>query len=692
MLRVTNHPAWTEWADELARLTNERERVGVRLPFLPERFVASVRAAAPGAVYVFVPSSPDQAERILLSLGASLGGEAPAQVDHHLRNQPDETDALLEHLARQLGDRPLLVDGWDNLGAVGVDHELGSALRDRTDAILRWFGRHPGLFVGRARVPNSIVERDTPGVAPVQLANGEVVDTSSMWTDFRGDASLYALSLAARALTIEPDDEPLSEGAIRARITELLPTSVARALELLALHARPLRRELMRGFGVDFDAINLGIGLGLWAEAGGELNVEAGWPEYYAGALSYVARVRVHANLANAFLSDVRPEDPSAPGAGVSILEAHRHLVSAGDFERAKDYWRYGASLLIEAARGKSIARQFGPAARLYGSIVAAADAKQIALPKRLNAYARHYLHFNRGHGELETFAATERGYRRALQDWPENALFWSRLVRVMCFQEKFGVAMTDLATARDRVAPHPQKETFLVARTVWGLLSKQRIVDAIRVWGNYRADTHYAIDIQQRLAQVMAAGWSVERLLLNPEAPLVFLRPLELRVVSGAGAWSAECRTLDVVGSGASPLEALGALVAAMRLEASELIRAYTSDLSASDRLRKRLLLGSIDIQASRIEASAPDGYWFFGTLQRDARALWLRTGGDRDLWFEVPPDLVDVVDDLPHLARVSNDDLGIPCGPVIELKPGFQGSDDELWEAWRRLQSDAG
>ncbi len=120
-------------------------------------------------------------------------------------------------------------------------------------------------------------------------------------------------------------------------------------------------------------------------------------------------------------------------------------------------------------------------------------------------------------------------------------------------------------------------------------------------------------------------------------------------------------------------------------------LLRAYTSDLSLSDRFRKRLLLGAVDVPASRFDAPPKGGYWYVGTLERDeAGALWLRTGGERELWFEVPDSLVEIVDALPHLARVHVDGRGVPVGPVSELRPGFRGDEDALWAEWRRRVGD--
>lgn len=693
MLRLVDHPSWVDYSDELASCLGKRERVGVQLPAFGQRLVARVHASVPEAVHVFIPTGPDQVEHVLLALGTSLGRDAAELVDHHLRSAPDDIDEVLQGLRERLLDRPLIVEGWDSLGTAGMDRELGLALQPRSDAIRRWFNGQTGLFVGRRRLPRSLTGRSTPPEPPVELVNGEVRQRSDLWATLGHDASLYASGLAAQALGEEAEDEFCSPDDLRERVHDLLPPSVARLLKVAALHARPVTTALLQRFQISSDALDLGQNLGLWALIGGQLIVEAGWTEHLQRTVSLDARARLHVAIANAFLENARPDDPSASTAGLSVLEAHRHFVAAGEYESAKHCWRHGASVFIAAAREASVAKKYDVAASLYGSVVDAVDTGRIMLPKRLSAYARHYLHFNRGHGKLEPWASTERGYRMALQDWPENALFWSRLVRVMCFQEKLGAAEADLHRAQAEVRQHPYKQTFLVARTVRGLVLKGRLMEAVRIWGSYEPDTPYAREVGSQLAHALREGWHVPRLVIDPDKPLMFHRPVEVRINESAQKWSAEFPSLSIIASGRSPAKALQALVNTTRQDIVKLVRAYTSHLSPRERLRKRVLLGAVDILASRLHAAPLKSYCYFGTLDRDNEGnVWLRTGGDRDLRFEVPEAMVDVVDDLPHLAQVSTDEHGVPVGPVQELKPGFRGSDEDLWDNLKKLCLDGG
>jgi tetratricopeptide (TPR) repeat protein len=627
---------------------------------------------------------------VVLALGAALG--ATDTVDRHLRELPDAFDDLLTALGTDLGSRALLVDGWDVLGSMGVERELSLALAPRTRAIRSWLDKRSGLFMCRSWMPRDTEVARLPADPPVALMNGVAVDTAELWRRLGNDRAAFSLVLALLALgTDEGDVDGLSEHETRSRIVELLPVPAARMLHLLAVHGRPLSLAHAGAMATP-EALQLGYDMGLWSQVSDALVAEAGWSEFVEREMPRSARRALHLDLANAFMADFRPGDATESRAGLSVLEAHRHLVAAGEVEQAREYWRYGATLLIEAARERSLSKDYATAAAIYGQVVQAVSEERLPVPQRLRAYARHYLHFNRAHGKMEGFAATARGYREAIAEWPENALFWSRLVRVECIKGRLGAALGDLEEAQRLVEPHKQKQTVLIARTVRGLLDHGRLLDAILIWGSYQPDTPAAVDVADAVRAHLERGWRTARLVIEHDEPLVFVREVEVRVVRGGGRWSAELPSLRAFGEGASPAAALRDLIRRVRSEAERLLRAYTPDLSSADRFAKRLLLGLVDVTASRVDAPSQGSYWYFGTLERDDNGLlWLRTGGGRDLWFQIPEDLAQqlTVDDLPRLALVEAVD-GVPTGPVVALEPAWRGSDEDLWEAWRKLQAD--
>ncbi len=534
-------------------------------------------------------------------------------------------------------------------------------------------------------------------VPPVDLVNG-TEQPHDLWDRFAPDAREYELALALLALGATADDaaiESATDHGLRSRIVDLLPDLVRRMLVMLALHERPLPESHLERFHEAGTTATLGTAIGLWRRMPSGLLVEQGWSRWWRTRLDEARQRAVHGEIAELFASQAYPGDPEAGRAGLALLEAHRHFLAAGEIDRARAYARYGAALLVEAARSRSIAGCHLEAAHLYEPVVSAADEGRLPVSRRLRAYARHYLHFNRAHAGAEGLRATERGYRQALDEWPDNALFRSRLVRVLFYDSRPAEALGELSAAQTRVPEHPQKQTILVARTVRGLLRKKRdrVLDAILAWSGYEPDTEQARDVEHQFAERLRAGWMVRHLAFDAGEPLFFTDPQQVRIERLSSGWIAELPALRTAEKGVSPVEALRALVGRVREEASALIRAYTADLEPNKRIRKQQLLGVVDVVASRVDAPAAEALWVFGDLERRDGRIWLHTGGVYDLWFEVPDDIARglTVDDLPHFALVKTD-AGVPRGPVQELEPGLRRPADELWEQWRRRLSDAG
>lgn len=687
MLRLDDAPQWRARLDDVAASVGRGQRVVLRTPVAARRVAAGMQARLPGSVYLPLTAGADQVERALLDLCFQLGDSGwAAACARHLAQATDAVQPVLDDLRSALGARPLVVCDWDGLGVQGVDRELGLALRPRVDLVQGWLADHARVLVVRRGAPKGRDADPLPSDASVQLVNGAAQDTSDLVaTLFEPEA--IAPALTALALGCTPDElAGLPAGALRARVLDLLPPSVHALLTWLGVHDRPLDRSHLPVS--DPAALKLGMELGLWSSTGTSLLVADGWADAVRAALPGDAQRNVHRELAESFLRDFRLGDPTALGAAPSVLEAHRHLVEAGDLERARQCWQFGAPLWIDAARRRSLAGRYSDAVHLYDQVVGAMDRAELPAPPRLRAYARHYLHFNCARAELESFAATEQGFRKAVREWPENALFWSRLVQVDHYMDRPAAARKDLAQAESVVPDHPQKKTVLIARTVGGLLARDRVVEAVQTWGDYQPDTPYAQEVLARLVDKLHGGFMVQRLLLDAREPLIFTRPLRLQIVRGGKAWSAEAPDLDGFAQGGAPLSALGNLVRRVRQECQGLVRAYTHLLSAEDRMRKQRMLGLIDVVASRVDAPAPREWWVMGHLERDDDGrVWLHSRSLRLAAFEVPAALVTVVDDLPHLARVDAGSDGVPVGPVRELRPGFRGSDDALWDAWREL-----
>ncbi len=713
MLRLKETPTFQ---DEVQRLASELRgsREGTALNF-PEaqgrsRLVRGIAGALDGAVTVSVRPSLDQTERVLLELASALGAGWTERVDAALRTEPDAPEQTLGLLDEGLGDRPLIVAGIEHIGAFGSDPEIGYALLERTHSMRRWLLSRARLVVGyglplRART----LRRPALEAPPLALVNGEARDTGEIWSALAPDLSSFELVLVEAALRDDPAPESILEegvsvGAVRDRILTHLPTTAEHLLKLLALHEGPLEDGVLSSLGLDAATLS---GLerlpGPWHREGGTWSLDAGWSRWFQLRLPERERTALHHQLARAFAAEVRPDDPAAGHAAASILEAHRHFVAAGLVDQAARYARYGAALLVEGARRLSMQRDYVAAARLYELVVSAAEDGQTPAGSRLRAYARHYMHFNRAHAspELEPIEATTAGYRRSLMDWEGNALFWSRLIRSTFYQGRSEEAMGLLRQAAAAVEDHPEKDNVLIARTTRGLLQRERLEDALRVWDDFSPRGSTAVGIEDRLAARLGRGWVTPRITLgsDTQGPLVFTRPQEVRVERIRGRrgtrWLASLPALEVTARGDSPLAAVRDLAETIRREARALLRAFSHQLDDRELSRKALVLSAVDVIASRVEAPGGESTWVFGELvRRDDGSLWLHSAGNFDAWFAVPEEVADgvTVGELLRLALVRCDPPGVPRGPVLELDDSFRGSEDDLWEAWRRRLQDAG
>lgn len=709
MLRIENTPPVDERLDELAgALRDRRERLSIRFQEFDsrDRLLAGVLDRVPESVYVRVPTTADQAERVILDIATTLGQDVAAEVDGCLVEEPDTPARSLQILRTALGERPLVVDGWDKLKHASMDRDIGRALSERTRSVRSWLGESGRLFAfsmgagpdGTQSNPLSF-SGDTP---PVQLANGAVQDHNTIWREVAPNTKAFELGLVASALGYDSEREELgatSPDVLRGHIFEYLPEAARAVLARLAIHARVLPEASLEGLaGWSQKIRSFGLQLGLWRSTPGGLSADAGWTRWWRMNVPKEERSRIHLDLAQRFARESRPDEPGAGHAALALLEAHRHYLLAGEIGQAQAYARYGAGLLVEAARRHSQAGRYAEAAHLYEGIVEVGEEGSLPVGQKLHAYAQHYLHFNRARAELESMEETERGYRSAIERWPTNALFWSRLVRVLFYRQRREAAFQEFRRAMSEVPEHPQKETVLIARTVRGLLRWEAqhqesgsVLDAILIWGDATARTPVARDVQEQLAQRLSKGWQTRRIHLHDQR-LVFTRHQVVTWDHTGSVWFAGA--LDAEERGGSPLAALSALVEKLREETSDLVRAYTHQLGPEDRLRKQRLLSTVHLIASELVQGTGEATWVFGDLERAADGtLWLRTGGSYDLCFEVPPELVPSgpLGDYPRFAKVKAGPAGEPIGPVIELDEAFRQPEEALWEAWER-RTDAG
>jgi tetratricopeptide (TPR) repeat protein len=483
MFKVVPSDAVVEQVDRALGATSDRDR-SLRDTCLPA-LASALRARVPGAAIVRVPRDPDRVERALLELASHVGPDCLQDVAGHLRHEPGHLSATLATLGKQWGDRFLVVDGLDALRVSGDDeYDAGYAQADRYAEAHTWFTTHARLTT------NDLQPRDSRDEAPAVLQNGRCYPRPDLWQQFAPDAGVYSAALAWLALRGDPESSiSFPAWKLHERVVDALPDEALECLWLLGLHGRPLADDLLAQIDPN-GGRHLLDDLGLAGQSTSGWTVDRYWAQWCSSEASGDERAEGYRRrLVEVFTAQAHAADRAADRAALSILEAHRHCVALGDEARALTLASYGWSVLIDEGKRRSRRGRYHDAARLYTDILQRAEQEGVPLPPKLRGYVRHYAHYNRAKANMEKVQETERGYQASLADWPENALFWSRLVRAQVYAGRGGAALTTLAEAERRVPDHPEKVAVLVGRTVHGLLQPQHdrrfLVEAAFVWVN---------------------------------------------------------------------------------------------------------------------------------------------------------------------------------------------------------------
>lgn len=693
MLAIIESPARIADRERVLEKANRYPRVALRIPLGQDRDRWLEAAARQhDAQLVHVPREGDRIARVLLDLASRHGDDTVEQVAQALRKSTQGLDEPLALLERAMKGTRLVVEGWGALRSSRLSYDLGYAQNADLDQLRGWLERHTWIVSDRALSPPANFETVVPDcvsdVAPLRFDGVSDEAVQALWQQLAPDEAAFELALVQAALLNE--FTPAVAPWLQADVEAALPERLRDALTLLALHGRPLTRAFWLRLGLDEPLIEQGQALGLWHVVDQHLIVSTTW-RGWSGQEARREETQLHRKLADAFATQVRPEDPAADRAALALLEAHRHYLAAGDEEMARRFARYSAALLVEAGRSMSMARNYAGAVRQYQAVLDLAAHAEVPLGAPLRGYVVHYLHFNRAKADMEQQDATEEAYRKAVELWPSNALFWSRLIRVQFYRDHPTEALSTLrqALANPAIPPHAERNYVLIARTMKGLLRNQRIMEAIQVWGDYQPDTLAASEAEAELVQQLDRGWRARRIVLPATQVLAFHRDQDLRIRKlGPGSWLAELRDLQFQRRGVTPAKALETLTTDLRDEATGWSRAFTHQLDAAARLRKQSVLGVIDVIASRVDDQGTESTWVFGDLRRDVAGIpWLHTGGAFDLRFEVPEGLLPAggVAPVPFLAEVKADPSGVPIGPVIALEPGFDLDSADVWKSWR-------
>jgi hypothetical protein len=692
MLRVVESEEVGAEADALAAKLKSQQRIALGTSVDTSGLIAALAGRVERPAVTRIAPGLDVVPRTVLELARGGDPERISAIDEALAT-PDGLGATLKLLGDSLTGRTVVVEHLHRLTSVEGDEVAGALARER-GVFTEWLLKRADLVTEAFPLTRCGLQGRPSGLTgpTVALCNGTRRNAKTPWVPGT-DPDAYALALQIEALQDGEEVETALLGdrdALRQRLWSLLPESLQTLLRSLAVFGRPLPTDRLDALpGYQTECFSRGGDLSLWHNRADEVVLDPSWTEWCDRRLPRAERDECRRAMAESFARSVRPDDLSARRAGLAMLDAVRLFVELGEVERAVPYARHGVALLVGYARDLSRERRYLDAARIYERLD---TASLPGLRGALRGYVKHYLHFNRAHArpELEPVLETARGYDAALNDWPENAIFWSRTVRAWFLAGDPAHARSQLnaAYALGNVPPHRDRDARLRARTARRLAQLGFPIEAMDVLGDYTPDTLRARDDVAQCEASLAAGWDTD-LLKVPGATqpvLAFHRRVRVRVERLGGTWRFFADQLGHSARCATPLDAARDFVRTLGEEVRGLLKRFDRDLDGDERARKALLLSTVDLIVSGLDAQGGPTTWVYGRLLRVDDSHWLVEGGNREARYRLAPELAEAtVGDDPYLAKVDAGPSGVPKGPVRELEPLAVADRDEVLRRWR-------
>lgn len=479
-------------------------------------------------VSVRVPGTPDGYIFAALSAAMQCGSPTLISVAQALRSPADTAEAA-RRLGAALGSRYLVVENAD--AAMGPA-EWRELIRPAAAPLVAFFSQRANLRTvqdGEWIDPRSEPRED----------EDRRWDSRTMWRRCRHDVETFGLAASRVLLTGEPDHATWSTAEIAYDVWRAAPASMQELMLLLLVHGRPLdRRFLSKLDSQDGSApvepvVEDALRCLVVQQRAGQLTIHPRlMPE---PPLSALERSDWHRRLAGGFERAIEDPDLGA----LAVLEAHRHYSEVPDIASAARLAEFGVLSLLVAARQQSREGRVNPeryrdSARIYQvildldrSLVTPSDRRGIG--PRIQAYATHYAAFNRYKAGDDSIERTLEAYERALVVWPENALFWSRVVVGKFVAGRPRDALADLRRAYECVPQHPERDAMLVERSVERLIRRRLDLAARAVLGDNPPRSAMQSQIKQLEAR-LAAGTKT-RVLWTRERELHFRRDVSVTV-----------------------------------------------------------------------------------------------------------------------------------------------------------------
>lgn len=171
----------------------------------------------------------------------------------------------------------------------------------------------------------------------------------------------------------------------------------------------------------------------------------------------------------------------------------------------------------------------------------------------------------------------------------------------------------------------------------------------------------------------------------------VVFRAAMELECTELArGEWACQVPRLGVREKGFNCAAAMAAAADAIRAETDELLHTMSHTLDRGRLDRKGLLLGGVDIFASKIARSIGEFTWISGRVEKDVHGVaWFRESRIDGEVFPIDPSVPIPADTFTRMAKLRMDDVGDAIGPVIEFEEPLCTDPEATWAEWERLMS---
>jgi hypothetical protein len=452
-------------------------------------------------VIVTVAPQADAHLYAMLTAASQAGVDSLRKVANALGSRGSLAEGL-GVLRDALHGRFLMVDDADLITSAGdaelsavfkaARHQVRHAMETRADVVVLREPREGGAAFLRPDLGMPVANKRW--------------DSNLVWSLAGSDVDLYTLAVSRRLVlgTAERDANlPWRLDTAIRHFWFSLPDVLRDLVGLLFVHGRAVPRTLFERLGLIVpDTINRARDGYVVDQVGDMLSLASYWHRT-ADLADLVVRSSGHQRLAKAFETQVSNEQ----WGGLAVLEAHRHFASVPDIERARAHARFGVEILVDLARSQSLRRRYESASSTYETVLALDQQLKKASPAgidpRARAYALHYAAYNRYRaGSAVSIERTIAQYRESLADWPDNALFWSRLINAYLIAGWYKEGVRARAHAFEQVEEHAEREHLLVVRTTEHLLNRRLPLEAAIAWGGYRPSNVMEEELRDRLVQ----------------------------------------------------------------------------------------------------------------------------------------------------------------------------------------------